>query len=243
MFTVKVLELTDWNTPASIYEPRDLGNYRIARHTFIPGYYNYNGIEGYTFYYVRKPLIGTKLMELTPSLLGGASKYKDWMVDSPTDYRAMQIYAKRAYGKVLTTGLGLGLVTHELCKNDKVESITVVEISPTVIELIGGYLPKDNRIKIINDDFWKFIEQDNTEWDTIIVDLWVFWGPFQQFKEYKEEVYPASGMLRLKYPQAQIVFHGFAGLPKMDAVVKAFDNGDDTTQLIFGLQEENIINA
>ena len=234
---IKVLEILDWKTPASDYKVAQLANHRIGKHTYPVGYYNYHGIEGYTFFYVRKSFQATTLMELQTNK-AGTLKWREWMVDSPTDYRAMQIYAEKAYGKVLTTGLGLGLVTHELCKNDRVESITIVEISPTVIELIKGYLPADPRIRIINDNFWSFIALDNSRWDTMIVDLWVYWGRDQQIEQYKGEIVPANEKLRAKYPDAQIVFHGFEGLPDVQKVDEAYERGDDIDPLIYGLQEE-----
>ena len=142
---IKALEITEWKTPATDYNVRQVGNYRIGKHTYQPGFYAYHGIDGYAIFSIKRPLRMTSLMELRANNLG-MLHWKEWMVDIPTDYRAMQKYAERAYGRVLTSGLGLGLVTHELCKNDKVESITVVEISPSVIEFVKGYLPPDPRI-------------------------------------------------------------------------------------------------
>ena len=228
---IKALELTEWNTPASLYQVQQVGNYRIGRHTYQPGFYVYHGMDGYSLFVVKKPLRATVLMELRPNKFGTLG-WKEWMVDSPTDYRAMQKYAERAYGKVLTTGLGLGLVTHELCKNDRVESITIVEISPTVIELIQKYLPDDPRIKVECGDFWKFIDQDGSKWDTIIVDIWVFWGLEQQMEIYRNEIIPANAKLRAKYPEAQIVCHGFAGMPTIEQLDKTIRDGDDTNPLI-----------
>lgn len=233
---VKVLEITEWNTPASRYEVAQKGNYRIAKHTFPQGYHSYHGIEGYTFFYVRKPLETTTLLENRPDRRG-ITRWQEWMVDSPTDYRAMQIYAENSYGRVLTTGLGLGLVTHELCKNSRVESITVVEVSPTVIDLIKGYLPDDSRISIVNDNFWSFFITDQSYYDCIIVDLWCYWGKEQQLEQYKGEVIPASKKLRAKYPTASIVFHGFAGMPDLDTLDSANNRGDDVDPLIYGLSE------
>lgn len=231
---VDMMELEEWKTPASDYQMKQVGDCRIAKYTFQVGYYPYHGIDGYTFFSVKKPLICTTLLQKKEGGLG----WREWMVDSPTDYRAMQIYARKAYGKVLTTGLGLGLVTHELCKNDRVESITIVELNPNVIELIQGYLPNDPRIKIVNQDLWEFIKEDNTRWDCMIVDIWVYWGRGQQIELYKQEIIPYSKMLSSKYPEAQITFHGFAGMPTLPQLEEALTKGEDTDKLIYGLGGE-----
>ena len=42
---------------------------------------------------------------------------------------------KKAHGRVLTFGLGLGYFTYHAAENPEVESVTVVDISPDVIAL------------------------------------------------------------------------------------------------------------
>lgn len=228
---VKVLEIAEWVTPATCYHINQVGDYRLGKHTYQRGYYSYHGMDGFTFFRARHPLEATTLLQQRP----GRVSWREWMVDSPTDYRAMQIYAQAARGKVLTTGLGLGLVTQELCKNPNVTSITVIEISPNVIELIKGYLPQDSRIQLICQDFWDFIERDASCWDTIIVDIWVFWGCDQQVKIYKEEIVPENKKLKAKYPGTQIFFHGFAGMPTLEQIDQALAQGDDVDPMIYGL--------
>lgn len=228
---IQVLEMNKWETPASRYEKKVVGDYMLHKKTNKSGYYAYHGIDGYTMLYVRYPYQTTILMQQRE----GRLSWREWMVDSPTDYRAMQKYAEAATGRVLTTGLGLGLVTHELCKNPTVTDITVVEISPNVVELVSGYLPHDERIHIIVDDFWKFVEKDRETWDCIIVDIWVYYGREQQIEQYVKEIVPANVRLREKYPTAKLFFHGFAGMPTLDELEKTERAGDDTNPLIYGL--------
>jgi len=228
---VNILEIPGWETPASKYGVAQVGNHRIAKHIYQPGLYTYHGIDGYSLFSVIKPLTATTLMELRADRRN-TLRWHEWMVDSPTDYRAMCKYAEKSYGNVLTSGLGLGLITHELCKNRKVESITVVEISPEVIELVKGYLPDDQRVHIIEGDFWKFIDKDNSTWDCIIVDIWVYYGLEQQLEMYQDEIVPASIKLKGRYPNANIVFHGFAGMPSEEALAEVMGNGDKTNPLV-----------
>ena len=230
MQDLKVLTLTEWNTPASRYVEETVGKYRIDKH-LIKGFYNYNGIEGNTVLLAKNNLTLTRLSEH----LGG--KWNTWMVDSPADYRAMQIYSNRARGRVLTTGLGLGLLVHELCLNDTVESITVVELRPEVIELTGKYLPSDSRISIVQGDFWEFVADDNSAWDTIIVDLWVFTDTERHLEIYRNEIVPANDILSNKYPDAQLTFHAFSGMPSEQQIKECEREGDSVGFLVYGLQE------
>lgn len=129
------------------------------------------------------------------------------MVDDPPQWRSMQIYAEKSHGQVLTAGLGLGLVHHELAKNPLVTRIVAVEISPDVVALVKKYLPP--KVEIVVSDFYHFIETDKTPWDTIIVDLWVSGSVEEKMAIYYGEVLPLAAQLRLKYPKATLIYHGF----------------------------------
>lgn len=231
MKPLKALKISEWETPASSYPEERVGNFRIGKHVYEKGARSYNGIDGYRMFYAENPLTLTTLQEFR------GEKWNTWMVDAPTDYKAMQKYAEVSYGKVLTTGLGLGLVVHELCKNESVTEITVVEKSREVVTLVGKHLPLDNRITIKLDDFWKFIELDDSKWDFILVDLWVFHENDKHIKLYKEEVIPASKILKKKYPEARVIFHAFAGMPSLEEISTVLLSGKDVNHLIYGLSE------
>ena len=225
-----VLWLDSWSTHASAYQEEQAGNFCIGRHVYKPGIYNYPGMDGHKFFVATSPLTITTLREYHHNC------WNTWMVDTPSDFRAMQKYAARASGNVLTTGLGLGLVAHELCLNDAVEGVTVVERSPEVIALVAKYLPQDGRIKVVCDDFWRFVMLDDTAWDSIIVDHWVFHRVDEQAAIYLNEVIPFNKSLSRKYPKANIVFHAFAGMPD-PAEVKRSPLGKDLGMLIWGLTD------
>lgn len=228
----RTLELNGWRTVASSYQEEQAENFCIGRHIYKPGHYKYPGMDGYRFFRAVEPITITTLREFRQG------EWNTWMVDTPPDYRAMQKYAERASGRVLTTGLGLGLIVHELCENDKVEDITVVERSPSVITLIQKYLPQDDRISLECDDFWRFVMLDDTTWDDIVVDLWVFHNLDMQIEYYLKEVVPLSKQLGKKYPDSRIVFHGFAGMPTKEDIIKSRMGGDvHTNELIWGLKD------
>lgn len=133
------------------------------------------------------------------------------MVDDPPHFWSMQDYARNSIGRVLVAGLGLGLVTHELLNNIDIDSITVIEKNRDVIDLIYPLLPKAEgvKFKIINKDFYDFVHESEEDFDRIIVDIWTS-GSFEETKRIlREEVLPFSHYLRIKYPDASMVFHGF----------------------------------
>jgi len=234
----KVLVIDSWVTPASAYPEEQIGDYRVGKMQCRTARYNNQGIDGYKSYVLPKPITVTTLEELR----GG--KWQHWMVDNPTNYRAMQKYAEMASGCVLTTGLGLGLLAHDLCKNDKVESVTIVEMSPAVIALVQKHLPRDNRLKVVWGDFWQYILCDSNKWDWIIVDLWVYTNYERCEEIYIKEVLPASENLKIKYPESQIIFHSFAGMPTIEQLHKSLLSnlsGDykDTGALLWGLGGDN----
>lgn len=72
-------------------------------------------------------------------------------------------------GKVLLSGLGLGILPNTLAKLDKIESILVVEKSSEVIAMIEPYILSD-KITIINQDILEYIPEE--EFDYAFIDIW-----------------------------------------------------------------------
>lgn len=205
-----VLELDQWHTPATDYAEAERGDFRIHHGRYTRGYYRMWGVDGHLLFRVRKPIPCISLQQRRNG------KWRDWMVDDPPQYRAMQIYAEQSRGRVLTTGLGLGLIVHELAKNPKVESVTVVELSQEVVDLVEPYLPKG--IEIVVDDFYHFTEETARQWDTIIVDLWVSSSADEKRELLYHKVLPMGVFLSQKYPGASITFHGFQNVSDIKPV-------------------------
>lgn len=79
------------------------------------------------------------------------------MSDTPSELREHFHIVMRALGHVLVTGLGLGLVANALQRKPEVESVTVIEISPDVIKLVGPSFKRKKKVTIIKADAftWK----------------------------------------------------------------------------------------
>jgi hypothetical protein len=155
-----LLVVNKWDTIN--YPEKKIGNAEIEIVPYSKGVYLMEGVRGYNFFEL------THKIRVTTLKINGYTV----MVDDPLHWIGMEELAKHSTGKVCVAGLGLGLVVHHLVKNTKVTEIDVFEINKDVIRLIKPLLPKDNRINIINDDFFKEPFRKK-HYDTIIIDLWV----------------------------------------------------------------------
>jgi len=82
------------------------------------------------------------------------------------------IYAVKKHGtNVLINGLGLGVALTAVLKNEKVQSVTVVELSQDVIDLVGPTY-KDPRVEIIHADALKFTPPKNKRYSHVWHDIW-----------------------------------------------------------------------
>jgi len=210
-----------WATPATSYPLNRVGDMRIHREAADSGLYRYYMLDGHEHYYTTGHHV-TSLQEWNPPGPRRASEgpWHTWMVDDPPHWRAMKGYAQAARGHVLVAGLGLGLVLWALADNPTVESITVVERSHDVISLVAPLLnpyiasrtPKAPTLRIEQADFTEFVNRvpdTDPGWDTVIVDLWVAHGLPQVFDIGAREVVPMETMLRAKWPEARLAFHGY----------------------------------
>ena len=76
-----------------------------------------------------------------------------------------------ARGKILINGLGLGLIVNALLKKESVESITVIEKSLDVINLVSPYF-NDKRLKIVNCDAMLYKPSKDDFFDYVYHDIW-----------------------------------------------------------------------
>lgn len=106
------------------------------------------------------------------------SSYDEARYHEPLVHPAMQLSA--SHENVLILGGGDGLAAREVLKYPDVKSITLVDIDPLMTELAknhpvllennrGSLL--DERVTVINQDAYKFLEESNTIYDVIIADF------------------------------------------------------------------------
>ena len=202
------LKIYSWETPATKYPLMKRGKARLSRKSYTKGFYNMEGVRGYDYFTLKKPIPVT-------SLIVGK---ETWMVDDPLHWYGMQDLAKAANGKVLVAGLGLGLVIHALEENAAVTIIDAVEIDEDIINLITPLI-KMSKTKIINDDFWLHLYKTKETYDTCILDIWVYDETDRIRTGYN--MLAALGSVSTKFPSAKVYIWGIRDPKWNPAVTKA----------------------
>ncbi len=110
-----------------------------------------------------------------PAVLEGGN---EWMTLTPVDVDTCENEIKKARGRVVTFGLGLGYFTYMVSEKDNVESITVVEKSENVIRLFEKHiLPRfahREKVIIVKADAFEYAENimPTENFDYAFVDTW-----------------------------------------------------------------------
>ncbi len=104
---------------------------------------------------------------------------KAWMSNTLQECSAMLAAAKVARGKVLVGGLGLAIYPQFILHlKQPIESITIVESSSEVLELVGtrwlDHVDVDmrGRINIVQDTIQAYLQNCTELFDTIFFDVW-----------------------------------------------------------------------
>lgn len=131
-----------------------------------------------------------------PAVLEGG---REWMTLMPNETVTTLPAVEKAYGRVLTYGLGLGYFAYMCSLKDNVESVTVVERSEDAAELFRTLvLPQFSRpekIRIIISDAVEYAEKTapRAGYDFIFADIWHDVGDgrelYRRFKSF-EPLYP-----------------------------------------------------
>ena len=99
-----------------------------------------------------------------------------WMLITPHEINTMKKAINKANGNVITFGLGLGYFAYMCSIKDNVDSVTIIEKDNKIIELFNKFiLPQFNnkdKIKIINEDAIKYLNNNNFNYDYAFIDLW-----------------------------------------------------------------------
>ena len=89
-----------------------------------------------------------------------------------SDHRRFIHLAKRRGGDVLINGLGLGVALKEILTSAEVNSVTVVEISLDVINLVGPTYQTDGRFTIIHADAFEYKPMAGQRYTAVWHDIW-----------------------------------------------------------------------
>jgi hypothetical protein len=99
--------------------------------------------------------------------VGGVLMMSDTRMEHGSNYDAL----RHANGKVLISGLGMGMITVPICQKEEVESVLVLEKSQDVIDLIGPHIAHP-KLTVVQADIFEWKPPKGEKWDTIYHDIW-----------------------------------------------------------------------
>jgi hypothetical protein len=102
-------------------------------------------------------------------------EWKTVMADSVIEIADNLPFVSKAYGKVLITGLGLGIVPHMLMEKPNVDEILIVEKTPEVVDMVAPYLPNGDITVVLSDAFTYTPRQ---KFDCAWHDIWTTIGDY-----------------------------------------------------------------
>lgn len=103
---------------------------------------------------------------------------REWMAIKPNETETMTDDLAKVKGRVVTFGLGIGYFAHNASLKDSVESVTIVERDPEVIELFEKcILPQfahKEKIRIVESDVIDYVQHKMLpgEFDYVYADIW-----------------------------------------------------------------------
>lgn len=97
-------------------------------------------------------------------------KWEVMMSDTPHEREETRRALRGLRGDVLIAGLGLGMLVHAAARKRSVRSVTVVELNPEIIRLVGPTLPKN--VRVVQGDARTWLPDDGATFDSIFLDIW-----------------------------------------------------------------------
>jgi len=200
----EVLPIEEWETFASKIPEQETPKIRIKRKLMPKGKtLDMGDVFGYEQVIFLRDVWITVLEEygyIEPC------KWQVWMSDSPMEYYAMwELNARIKPSRILIGGLGLGILTNIVANRKDITRLTVVELSPTIIEMIKPYIP--TWVEIVNDNFIDYFRrawQNRVQFDTIIVDI--FSGNRFKDKPLLEDVQMEAEDYTFDFPDTRVLY-------------------------------------
>lgn len=105
----------------------------------------------------------------------GGGRNGTWMTSMPQEIEQHERQLKNFHGDVLVGGLGLGVAVALLDRNPRVESIMVVELSKSVIDLVHPHVPETKALFVIQQCLYKRLRELKklkVTFDCAFFDIW-----------------------------------------------------------------------
>jgi spermidine synthase len=112
-----------------------------------------------------------------------------WMSLTPNEIFTQRAGLRKAKGRVLIAGLGMGWLTREVLAKKSVKRVTQVELVPEVISFFGDpLLEASDKLEIVQGDVWDLLSTDIdvNQYDTILFDIWAGYGEAYWDSEFRK---------------------------------------------------------
>jgi hypothetical protein len=98
------------------------------------------------------------------------------MSDTPNEIRDHHEAVRMAKGSVLINGLGIGMVLQAVLEKPEVTDVTVIELSPDVISLVGKHYQDKygSRLQIINANTFEWTPPKGKRYGMVWHDIWTY---------------------------------------------------------------------
>ncbi len=120
---------------SNMFKNIQIGEYRLENFEITP--------ENQSF---RNPIPYGKYVRL---LKGSGLFTEVIMSNTPMEMRRNAEFVRKAHGNILIAGLGIGMILLAIQDKPMVKSITVVEYSPEVMQMVLPQLPLNNKVKVV----------------------------------------------------------------------------------------------
>ena len=98
-----------------------------------------------------------------------------WMSINPNEILTMEKHIKKAKGKVLVLGLGLGYFAYMISSKKDVEKVIIIENDNAIINLFKKHIlnqfENKDKILIVHDDAFNYLK-NNKGYDMVFADIW-----------------------------------------------------------------------
>ena len=177
---IRELDIDDYESDPYMLEiflgESECGDWEIKTDRYAP--YEAFVYDDYKYYMDGRviPQIGYFTREYTYPVV--YQNGREWMLITPNEINTMKRPVSRSHGKVLTFGLGLGYFAFMSARKNDVDSVTVIERDPAVIELFEHHILPEmsckEKIRVICADAFEYAERDMARegYDYVFADIW-----------------------------------------------------------------------